>query len=47
MSTHQPFLTTVQGPRRFACSAVAVWHDRHRPPSNPLSTWNTDLRCEV
>jgi ADP-ribose pyrophosphatase YjhB (NUDIX family) len=24
MSTHQPFLTTVQGTRRFACSAVAV-----------------------
>ena len=24
MSTPQPFLTTVQGTRRFACSAVAV-----------------------
>jgi hypothetical protein len=24
MSTHQPFLTTAQGTRRFACSAVAV-----------------------
>jgi ADP-ribose pyrophosphatase YjhB (NUDIX family) len=24
MSTHQPFLTTVQGTRHFACSAVAV-----------------------
>ena len=24
MSTHQPFLTTAQGTRRFACSAIAV-----------------------
>jgi hypothetical protein len=24
MSTNQPFLTTIQGTRRFACSAVAV-----------------------
>jgi hypothetical protein len=24
MSTHQPFLTTIQGTRRFACLAVAV-----------------------
>jgi hypothetical protein len=24
MPTHQPFLTDVYGPRRFACSAVAV-----------------------
>jgi hypothetical protein len=24
MPTHQPFLTTAQGTRRFACSAVAV-----------------------
>ena len=24
MSTHQPFLITAQGTRRFACSAIAV-----------------------
>jgi hypothetical protein len=24
MSTHQPFLSTAQGTRHFACSAVAV-----------------------